>query len=281
VKNIELLGLGINDKILEFTRKRADERKRSLEHYIKALNKYFSSSNFEERNRGSRFPLKMPALLSVEELIDWKNKKDNYNNPEPLLSKIDVVKYIAENFSGDPESERKSKSVNREFLEELKKEYGFLFENNENKKPSFYEAIDAVKNSGGIAVVAHPGLSKGYKNGMIKEWEKDEDNWFSSSEKALTPLKFIEDLKKHGLDGVELYLYSGNDKPHADGQELINRYFSRLASKLGLITTLGSDCHGPKGSGPHMGKFGSDKIILEDIVDRYKCSKPKRVVPSK
>jgi predicted metal-dependent phosphoesterase TrpH len=116
VKDIELLSLGINDKILEFTRKRADERKRSLEHYIKALNKYFSSPDFEEKNRGSRFPLKMPALLSVEELIDWKNKKDNYNNPEPLLSKIDVVKYIAENFSGDPEGERKSKSVNREFL---------------------------------------------------------------------------------------------------------------------------------------------------------------------
>ena len=262
VKDIELLGLGINlTAIQPFVDERANDRLESLEAYISAFNKYIGSGKFQQSNQTMKYRLQDVSPLSVNKIISWRNNKDKYENPRPFLSKMDIINYLLEHFAVPSEEVEKAKKGNRTFSGEVKSEYGFLFEGKE-KKPSFYEAIEAVRNARGKAILAHPGLSKGYKHGMIKEWEKSESEWFSESVQEFTPYHFVKDLVKHGLDGVELYNYSGSDKPHAEAQAKINQYFRKMAEKLGIIVTYGSDCHGPKGKGPLIGTFGSGKIYL-------------------
>ena len=262
VKDLELLGLGIETSAMkEFTEKLSERRMGAIKNYVKKFNEYISSQDFEGKNMNMRYPLKNLRAVTAQELIDKKSKANNYINPTPFLAKHDFINYVLENFCASNENEKKALVEDRACGDAFWEDYRFLF-TREGRKPSFYEAIDAVKKAGGTAVIAHPGRSKGYKNGMIKEWEMPEEQWFSENTDKLTPFKFIKDLKEHGLDGVEIYFYSGSDKPHASQESLINNFFRKMAGKLGLITTYGSDCHGPTGDGPRMGKFGSDKLYL-------------------
>lgn len=78
---------------------------------------------------------------------------------------------------------------------------------------SAIEAIQHIKKAGGIAVIAHPGLTIGH-------W--DFPAWTEA-----------------GLDGIEIF-YPGHT--YSLKQDLL-----ALARKYGLIATAGSDYHGPKG----------------------------------
>lgn len=78
---------------------------------------------------------------------------------------------------------------------------------------SAIEAIRQIKKAGGMAVIAHPGITVGF-------W--DFPAW-----------------KEAGLDGIEVF-YPAHT--FAVRQELL-----ALARKYGLMTTAGSDYHGPKG----------------------------------
>lgn len=73
------------------------------------------------------------------------------------------------------------------------------------------EAITHIKNAGGLAVIAHPGLVKQYWN--FKTWVDA------------------------GLDGIEVFYPSHN-------QEMIQELLS-VAREYGLFVTAGSDNHGP------------------------------------
>ena len=73
------------------------------------------------------------------------------------------------------------------------------------------DAIEIIHRAGGAAVLAHPGSLR-----------RDE----------LIPA-FVE----CGLDGLEVI--------HPDHSETVRRSYGRLASKYGLVTTGGSDYHGP------------------------------------
>ena len=262
VKDLELLGLGIDLEAMQpFVNRRTNERLSSLESYIANFNDYLASKGFQQRNQAMKYQLRNVSPLSVEDIISKQQDKNGYKNPKPFLSKMDIVHYLMKNF-GVPSAElKKATDCSGKYSPEIKKEYRFLFKSKEDK-PSFYEAIEAVKNAGGKAVLPHPGRSKGYKYGMTKEWEKPEDEWFSESMTKFTPYHFVRDLVDHGLDGVEIYNYRGNDQPHAEAQDRINHYFKKMADKLGIMVTYGSDCHGPKNKGPLMGTFGSDKIYL-------------------
>ncbi|MCC6444807.1 MAG: PHP domain-containing protein [Armatimonadetes bacterium] len=78
------------------------------------------------------------------------------------------------------------------------------------------EAIRAVRASGGVPVMAHPG-----------KFGKDE---------------MISRFAEMGLMGLEVY--------HTDHSDLASSRYLSLASKLGLIITGGSDSHGPLGGKP-------------------------------
>jgi hypothetical protein len=79
------------------------------------------------------------------------------------------------------------------------------------------EAIRLIHGAGGLCFLAHPGLLR------LPEQE--------------TPEIRLRALKALGMDGVEAF-YS----KHSPAQ---NDLFARLAEKLGLLVTGGSDFHGP------------------------------------
>lgn len=79
------------------------------------------------------------------------------------------------------------------------------------KTVSPHEAVEAIYESGGIAVIAHPG-----------EMEMIED--------------LAEDLMNYGLRGIEAY--------HRSHSPAVIEFHCTLAEKLGLIVTGGTDFHG-------------------------------------
>lgn len=83
-------------------------------------------------------------------------------------------------------------------------------------------AIDAIHQAGGVAVIAHPGRSRG-----------------GVRESAIRAAAAI------GLDGIEV--------DHPDHGEDAIRSSSALAAELGLLQTSGSDDHGVGVDGPRLG----------------------------
>ena len=88
--------------------------------------------------------------------------------------------------------------------------------------PSQEEAFRVVHGAGGICVMAHPKYWR-------RDW-KDTGCDFAAAEREFAA------LKERGLDGVEA-LYQANTNEE-------NVAFTRLATKIGLLKTAGSDFHG-------------------------------------
>ncbi len=99
------------------------------------------------------------------------------------------------------------------------------------------EAIHAIKNAGGLAVLAHPKLT------------------FSTDFDAL-----IQRLKNLGLDGIEAFY------PLHTAEECT--FFSRLGEKYGLFLTQGSDAHGDMRNTTYIGKEMRGKTHMEDAISR-------------
>lgn len=81
------------------------------------------------------------------------------------------------------------------------------------------EAIGCIREAGGLAVAAHPGVT--------------------GSDDLIAAL--VDD----GLAGVEAY--------HADHTPEQRAHYAQLAARLGLLTTGGSDYHGPAAPNPPLG----------------------------
>ncbi|HTD86262.1 MAG TPA: histidinol phosphatase, partial [Candidatus Binatia bacterium] len=81
------------------------------------------------------------------------------------------------------------------------------------------EAIELIHHAGGLAVLAHPGLSRA-----------DET---------------IEALIRSGLDGLECF--------HTKHSTYMTEHYLELAEKNGLVVTGGSDCHGMSKGKPLIG----------------------------
>ena len=117
------------------------------------------------------------------------------------------------------------------------------------------KAIDIIHNSGGIAVLAHPG----YENELIMK----DLGFLHNDEHSIT--HFCE----LGLDGIETHC------PSHSPQEYV--YYDSIADNLGLLHTEGSDCHGESdSSGPSiMETFTQDyddgyERLLRAYKKRYK-----------
>ncbi|MEA4924327.1 MAG: PHP domain-containing protein [Syntrophomonadaceae bacterium] len=105
------------------------------------------------------------------------------------------------------------------------------------------EAIELIKQSGGIAVLAHPGL--------IKDRSK------------------IYDSIKYGIEGLEVFY-----PEHTEAQVL---EFANLAGEYNLLITGGSDYHGAN-SGASRGRLGLarvDKNIINRMKQYYREKKQK------
>jgi predicted metal-dependent phosphoesterase TrpH len=94
-------------------------------------------------------------------------------------------------------------------------------------------AVAAIHDAGGVAVLAHPGVS---------------------GEAALA------ELLSAGIDGIEAF--------HAEHSAADRERFARLAAAHGLIVTGGSDCHGPDVRSAPIGGGACPDSALEALLLR-------------
>lgn len=105
--------------------------------------------------------------------------------------------------------------------------------------PSTDRVIRAVKQAGGVAVVAHPGdLSRNRR--LLDDGE-------------------LADLAAAGLDGLEVF-HRGNEAPQ-------RARLAALARRLGLLATGGSDWHG-KGKPNGLGENVTADDVVASILER-------------
>lgn len=102
-------------------------------------------------------------------------------------------------------------------------------------KISPIEAIEIIRHAGGLPVLAHPGLIKC-------------DH-------------LIEELAKHGLQGLEVV--------HSTHTPRQTAYYQELAKRLDLLPSGGSDCHGPGGKDEmYLGRFSIPDSWVHNMENR-------------
>lgn len=124
------------------------------------------------------------------------------------------------------------------FVENFKE----IFDNGKKFYKNALDTITAIRDSGGVTILAHPFL----------------DDLFWDNTKKEKYINFITFLVKSGLNGLEIYYYE-NDRYNKEEQDKLNEIASRICKNNNLLYTYGSDCHG--GQKIFLGKFGSGKII--------------------
>ncbi len=97
------------------------------------------------------------------------------------------------------------------------------------------EAISLISESGGIPVLAHPGVSQTFE--------------------------FLDIFLKWGVRGLEVYY------PYHTPEEV--EHLLSLSREKGLLVSGGSDAHGLPGRGEHLGEF---KVFSEDVKELLEIS---------
>jgi predicted metal-dependent phosphoesterase TrpH len=262
VHGLEVLGYGIDvERMRPYQNQLYAIRLKKLEHQINSFNRYVKDADFPKINADKKIQLDIPEdfkEVKLDLVLKWISSLQPRDN-QSYIAPWHLMKYVLQKFGAKSEMVAKAERGTPSLRSVLSDEYGFMMnESDPNVRPfTFKQAIDAIHFSGGKAVLAHPGLNRAYKeNGLSKEWEQDESQWYVESKdgKIKTPYQFIKMLRdENGLDGVEIYNYLGKTPIEV---KLMNRYMFGAARKLGLEVTYGSDCHGSDSSTPQIGKFG-------------------------
>jgi 3',5'-nucleoside bisphosphate phosphatase len=101
-------------------------------------------------------------------------------------------------------------------------------------KMSTQQAIELIHRAGGLAVMAHPGLTRA-----------DE---------------LIPELASQGLDGLECF--------HTKHTQTMSQNYASLAARLNLLITGGSDCHGTSKGKPLIGTIKLPYHYVEKLKTR-------------
>jgi predicted metal-dependent phosphoesterase TrpH len=101
------------------------------------------------------------------------------------------------------------------------------------------DALRSIHEAGGVAVLAHPGVS---------------------GEDALVP------LVDAGLDGIEAF--------HAEHTPAQRQHFASLAQRFGLVATGGSDFHGPGMRSAALGAGDCPESAVEALKRRATIVRP-------
>lgn len=248
IKGLEILGYNFN--VNKLRQKIEPVRKTKMDNIRKSINN-FNKFNFES----NLFTLKNQKRITMRDFFISKFRREltqeEFNTliKHCCLTKLKLAEYLCNNFF--------------EFNSELKKIYGdiyllfkkefsdTIFKRTERKKPTFKKTINLIKDCGGIPVIAHPAVGRFF----IKKW-------FNLKSSGIDPAYFISLLKEYGLEGVELYNYSGVMRFSEYSTSLINKYFKELSKKLNLINIWGSDYHGNQWWNSKLGTFGA---TIEEI----------------
>ncbi len=255
-RRIEAFFLEINRRRLERTRR-----------WIELINQAYETGQVEEINRSSPLqlapkparPLDLQALLehrlkrpiAPEKMDDWLVRLV-FMTPHMCLFLLECG-YIV-----NPPPSDSLREVKRAFFVKDKPFHVPI------DTPTQEQAIGEIRQSGGTAVLAHPALIKN----LEPEWKPRESERFTNPRKKgkIYPSELIERLVDQGLGGIELYFYEASRDEQFKNQEesrQANAYFARLAESYGLLTTFGSDCHGPRQGvdDVKMGRFGGRRRI--------------------
>ena len=100
---------------------------------------------------------------------------------------------------------------------------------------SFRDAVELVRDNGGVPVVAHPGLN-------LRGRER-----------------IVEKLLERGAEGLEVFNNYHDDRQIA--------YFAPLVRRRGALMTCGSDFHGKTKPLIHVGRFGCDVRWESSLAD--------------
>jgi predicted metal-dependent phosphoesterase TrpH len=96
------------------------------------------------------------------------------------------------------------------------------------------QAINVIKDAGGLPVFAHPG----------------------AYDAEVDPVLAVRNAKQEGVEGVEVfYPYDKGHRPSDAHSSWIGR-IEGLASELGLLQTGGTDFHGRPSDGVELGDMG-------------------------
>jgi predicted metal-dependent phosphoesterase TrpH len=188
------------------------------------------------------------ALEEVRDGRESRNKKiiQKLNNLGFDITYEEVAAYAGEDVVGRPHFARAL--IARKIVGHKQR----AFENYLGKgKPAYVErfrltaadSIRLIREAGGLPVLAHPiTLRLGYN----KLYD------------------FVSSLKDLGLVGIEVY-YSEHKSKHI-------RDYLKIADKLGLIATGGSDFHGEGNDILHLGVGFGNLHVPDSVVDNLKSS---------
>ncbi len=174
--------------------------------------------------------------MSPKETIEW--------NPEIDWASVTVYKEIK---SHEENKERLPEDFWNEFTAFSKKYCadmnGPFYIDKKDDYPSLLEAIKAVKDAGGTAIIAHA---------FIYKWAKDKE-------------EFIKDLhENYDIDGFECY--------HSSFSEEQIEYIVNYCRENNLLMSGGSDCHGDNKPGINLavgkGNLNIDESIIESWINK-------------
>ena len=166
------------------------------------------------------------------------------------LDKIDVVTkaHIARDIIANPKNEEiLFKEFGHvpgmgEFIETIMNEGCVAYVKKETLTPK--DAVELIKNAGGVAVLAHPVAYK-YEDNLTEE--------------EITKL-----ATEIGVDGLEAYhLYTNKNDERIDENDI----WVKIAKENNLITTAGSDFHKRDSKRPCLGEV-ADVELAQDIIDK-------------
>ena len=102
-----------------------------------------------------------------------------------------------------------------------------------------FDALDLIGRSGGVCVLAHPGM------------------WGHQRE---TPDELIEAMAERGMAGLEV--------DHPDHRPDQRARYRAMAGRLGLVATAASDCHGTRFDPVRLGTFTTDPTRVAELRER-------------
>ncbi|MCE1158959.1 MAG: PHP domain-containing protein [Spirochaetia bacterium] len=196
-----------------------DERRKRLDYYL-----YWARTFFKRED------------LTLEDMIARRKADEDAGGGDelPLLSwsKVDLFLYLRNNKLVP--AYMNYKIFKKEWMRPGR------FPKYKLSKPDTASCLAAVHADRGFAVIPHIGHL----------WNDNPEEMERQRPQLEALLGYF---KGRGVDGVELYWYSGNKKTRA-----INELVRGIAGPMGYFFTYGSDCHGPDTDKYTIDKFSGD-----------------------
>lgn len=184
----------------------------------KALNEKLKFLREKRKTRAKRMVEKLKEIEGIN--IDYEEIKEK--NPKSAIGRVHIAKELFE------------KHYVKNIADAFEKYIGddspcFV----RNEKLTIEEAVNLIKNAGGISFLAHPGL--------IKDMES------------------YEEILKYGIEGIEVFYPKHSEKQR--------QFFYDLAIKNNLLISGGSDFHGLKMKGKNKlaSAYLTDKYLNQII----------------